>query len=160
VEDPDGHIIRFGHCISHRNEKSSSLPTAITIIERKPTIDEYQELTASVGWKVKDTNIAEKILETPLFGAVAEEITTKKIIGCVLLLGDGASFYYLKDMMVHRDWQNKNVGTALMEKVNDWLEENAAPGSLVGLYTGENLAPFYRQFGFSEWFGMCRRIGG
>jgi hypothetical protein len=47
-----------------------------------------------------------------------------------------------------------------MQKVNDWIEENAAPGSLVGLYTGENLAPFYRQFGFSEGFGMCRRIGG
>jgi len=160
VEDPDGHIIRFGHGIGHRKEKSSTMPGTITILERKPTVDEYQELTTSVGWKVKDNSMVEKLLQAPLFCAVAEDVNTKKIIGCVLVLGDDASFYYVKDLMVHRDWQNKNIGTALMQKVNDWIEENAAPGSLVGLYTGENLAPFYRQFGFSEWFGMCRRIGG
>ena len=160
VEDPDGHILRFGHGIGNRKEKSSKMPGTITITERKPTVEEYQELTASVGWKVKETSLAEKLLEAPLFCAVAEDVSNHKIAGCVLLLGDGASYYYVKDLMVHRDWQNKNVGTALMEKVNEWLEENAVPGSLVGLYTGKNLAPFYRQFGFSEWFGMCRRIGG
>ena len=160
VEDPDGHILRFGHGIGDKKEKSSEMPQTISILERKPTVDEYQDLTASVEWKVKDTGIVEKILEAPLFCAVAEEVSTRRTVGCVLLLGDGASFYYVKDMMVRRDWQNKNIGTALMQKVNDWLEENGALGSLVGLYTGENLAPFYKRFGFSEKFGMCRRIGG
>ena len=60
-------------------------------------------------------------------------------------------------MMVHPDYQCKRVGTALMQKLNDWLEGHAAPEALVGLYTGENLAPFYRQFGFRESFGMSKR---
>jgi GNAT superfamily N-acetyltransferase len=160
VEDPDGHILRFGQGIGSKRDKSCDLPETIVIVERKPTVDEYQQLTASVGWNVKDNATAEKLLQAPLFSVVAEDAGTNKVVGCVLLLGDGASFYYVKDLMVDRDWQNKRVGTALMEKLNDWIEENAAPDSLIGLYTGENLAPFYQQFGFTEYFGMGRRIGG
>jgi hypothetical protein len=44
-----------------------------------------------------------------------------------------------------------------MEKLNEWLELHAPPEALIGLYTGENLASFYRQFGFRPSFGMCRR---
>lgn len=159
VEDPDGHILRIGQGISNRKEKSSDMPETVVIVERKPTIEEYMQLVADVGWKVKDVVRAQKILDAPLFCAVAEDSITNKAIGFVLLLGDGVSFYYVKDMIVHPDWQNKRVGTALMQKLNDWIEANAEPDSLVGLYTGENLAPFYRQFGFAEWFGMGRRIG-
>ena len=158
VEDPDGHIIRFGHGISNRKEKSSNMPATIAIIQQKPTVDEYRELSASVGWKVKENSIIEKVLQAALFAAVAFDTSVNKVIGCALVLGDGASFYYIKDVMIHRNWQNKNIGTALMQKVNDWVQENAAPDSLVGLYTMEYLAPFYRQFGFTEWFGMCRRM--
>ena len=92
--------------------------------------------------------------------AVAIDDTNNRTAGCVLLLGDGASFYYVKDMMVHPDYQSKHVGTALMHQLNLWLETNAVPDALVGLYTGENLAPFYRQFGFVESFGMCKRTAG
>ncbi len=160
VQDPDGHILRFGQGIGGRKDNSSDLPETIVIVERRPTVDEYQQLTASVGWKVKDNVLAEKLVEAPLFCAIAEEISTTEVVGCVLLLGDGASFYYVKDLMVHPEWEKKRVGTALMQKLNEWIDENAAPDSLIGLYTGEHLAPFYRQFGFTESFGMCRRIGG
>jgi len=147
IEDPDGHILRVGHGISHRKEESGDRPESIVIVERKPTAEEYLQLMAAVGWGTKDVSVTEKILEAPLFCAVAEDSSTNKVVGCVLLLGDGASFYYVKDLMVHPDWQAKGVGTALMQKLNDWVDENAAPASLVGLYTGENLAPFYRRFG-------------
>ncbi len=60
-------------------------------------------------------------------------------------------------MMVHHDYQRKHIGTALMEKLNAWIELHAPTEALIGLYTGENLAPFYRQFGFRASFGMCRR---
>lgn len=160
VEDPDGHILRIGQDTSRKEKKSGELPENIVIVERKPTVEEYLQLVTAVGWKAKDIATSQKILEAPLFCAVAEENSTNQAVGCVLLLGDGASFYYVKDMMVQPDWQNKKIGTALMQKLNDWLDKNAAPGSLVGLYTGENLAPFYKQAGFGEAFGMYRRIGG
>ena len=158
VSDPDGHIIRFGQPASMRNKKSGDLPESITVIERMPSVDEYEELVKAVGWKSRDRASTESILKAPLWTAVAEDSNTQKTVGCVLLLGDGASFYYVKDMMVHPDYQAKRIGTALMQRLNQWLEANAAPSALVGLYTGETLAPFYRQFGFGPAFGMTRNL--
>jgi GNAT superfamily N-acetyltransferase len=74
------------------------------------------------------------------------------------MFGDGYSFYYVKDVMVHPDWQNKHVGTALMQALSSWLDENAMNKALVCLFTGENLAPFYQQFNFNPAFGMIRII--
>jgi GNAT superfamily N-acetyltransferase len=158
VQDPDGHIIRFGqHAIAHH--KSSVLPATINIIDRLPTVEEFEELIKAVGWKVQSVERTKAVLNAPVYAAVAEDKQTNKVIGCVLLLGDGASFYYVKDMMVHPDYQRKQIGTALMQRLNQWLETNASSDVFVGLHTGENLAPFYQQFGFAPAFGMCRRIG-
>ncbi|MGI8601253.1 MAG: GNAT family N-acetyltransferase [Chitinophagaceae bacterium] len=85
------------------------------------------------------------------------------VVGCVLVLGDSASFYYIKDMMVDPEYQNKRVGSALINRVNEWINTNGEADALVGLYKGPHLATFYKQFGFKEYFGMssdtsCLRV--
>jgi GNAT superfamily N-acetyltransferase len=60
--------------------------------------------------------------------------------------------------MVLPEYQRKHIGTMLMHRLNQWLERNAPVDAMVGLYTGQNLAPFYRQFGFGPAFGMTRHI--
>lgn len=159
VQDLDGNFIRFGEGITSGRKNKESFPESIKITERIPTVNEFQTLVKSVGWNNKSNEQAEKVLKAPLFAAVAEDSETNKVVGCVLLLGDGASFYYIKDMMVHPDYQSRQIGSALMRKLNNWIENNAPDDVLVGLYTGENLASFYRQFGFKEAFGMTKRIG-
>lgn len=158
VGDPDGHYIRFGQGVGSDREKSSELPQSITIIDRKPTVEEYLKLTVAVEWNVKGPPVVEKVLDAVLFAAVAVDSTTNTVAGCILVIGDDATFYYIKDMMVDRAYQGKKIGSALMARVNEWLNSNAESDALVGLYTGENLASFYRHFGFRESFGMSRRI--
>ena len=160
VEDPDGHIIRFGGPLSRHHKQSSDLPDSIRMVERKPTVAEYRQLTKAVGWGEKNEDSAVKALEAVIHSVVAEDSASGKTIGCVLLLGDHESFYYVKDMMVDPEWQSKRVGTALMQKLGSWLEANGTEGALVGLYTGPNLEPFYKQFGFQKTFGMSRRVKG
>ena len=99
-----------------------------------------------------------KLLAAPVYSVVAENKTTGEAIACVLLLSDGASFYYVKDLMVDPAYQNKKVGSSLMKTLTKYIEENAPDNALVGLYTGENLTEFYKQFGFVPSFGMTRRI--
>ena len=81
-----------------------------------------------------------------------------QVIGCALLLSDEASFYYVKDVMVHPGWQSKHVGSMLMKELTVWLDSNAPENAYVGLFTGENLAPFYKQFDFAPVFGMRRSV--
>ena len=158
VKDINGyHIVFSGH--SAERKKSSSLPENVIVVERKPTREEFLALEHSVGWT--DTlNISrlEEHLAAPVMGVVAIDNTTNETIGCALVISDNASFYYIKDVMVKKEWQGKRVGTALMKAVSEWLDKNGLKKSLVGLYTGENLEPFYSQFGLSKAFGMIKRI--
>ena len=154
VKEINGYYIVFaGAMIREKKQGDRELPATFKIISRKPTIEEYQWLASSVGWHMyNSTAPVEKLLEAPIFGLVAED--ANKAIGCVLLLSDQASFYYVKDLIVHPDWQGKEVGTALMKELNNWLQTHAANKALVALITGENLSSFYQHFGFAPAFGM------
>jgi GNAT superfamily N-acetyltransferase/uncharacterized glyoxalase superfamily protein PhnB len=158
VREINGYYVIFS-APSSPKQVSKKAPALIRIIERVPTVEEYKMLSISVGWGAErpDESI-QKMLSAPIFAVVAEDLATNSVIGCVLLLGDGVGFYYIKDMMVHPNWQHQRVGTLLMKQLNEWIEINAPKNALVGLYTREGLAAFYQQFGFSAAFGMCKRM--
>src|ERR1041385_1185449 len=158
VKDINGYYIVFaGH--SAERKKSASFPEHVIIVERKPTVEEFLALEYSVGWTdTLNMSRLEQHLSAPVMSVVAIDSTTNETIGCALVISDNASFYYIKDVMVKKEWQGKRVGTALMKAVSDWLDKNGINKSLVALYTGENLEPFYSQFGFSKAFGMIKRI--
>jgi predicted N-acetyltransferase YhbS len=61
---------------------------------------------------------------------------------------DNAGFYYVRDVLVHPDWQRRRVGTALVERLMEVLRAEAPDGSLVGLFTGDHLHDYYARFGF------------
>ena len=158
VKEVNGYYIVFaGAMIREKKQTDNELPSTVKIISRIPTVEEYQHLASSVGWHLyNNTATSEKLLAAPIFGLVAED--ANKVIGCVLLLSDQASFYYVKDLIVHPEWQGKQVGTALMKELSTWLQTNAANNALVALITGENLSSFYQHFGFAPAFGMVNYI--
>jgi catechol 2,3-dioxygenase-like lactoylglutathione lyase family enzyme/GNAT superfamily N-acetyltransferase len=160
VEDPDGHRIRFGHGVGQQREgKSGELPGSISIIERKPTADEYIRLASAIGWNAgKEEETAGKLLAAAIHGVVAVDSLSGIAVGSALVLGDQVSFYYIKDVMVHPDWQGMRIGTALMAALTNWIDATAPDQALVSLITGEGLSSFYRQFGFQPMYGMGRRI--
>jgi len=125
-----------------------ALPTAVAGLV-------YSSLYVQNGWfGINDADLVKRALDAAVFGVVAEDTATGDVVGSALLLGDGASFYYVKDVNVHPDWQSKRVGTALMRRLMEWANENAPDWSSVTLFTGEQLKGFYAQFGFSPSYGM------
>lgn len=160
VKDLNENYITFAAPATASGEsRSQSLPETVRTLGRKLTAAEYRKLAESVGWSgAQSDEILQQKLDATLFVAVAEYTETGEVIGCALVLGDGLSFFYIKDVMVHRDWQRKQVGSAVMREVKRWLDAHAPQGALVGLFTGQGLAPFYQQTGFGEAFGMIRII--
>jgi catechol 2,3-dioxygenase-like lactoylglutathione lyase family enzyme/GNAT superfamily N-acetyltransferase len=160
VEDPDGHRIRFGHSVGpERHGRGGAFPASVKILHRKPTSGEYRQLALSVGWTPsEDKKITDDALAAAVYAVVAQEILSGDIVGCALVLGDQATYYYIKDVMVRPQWQSKKVGTAMMEVLNSWLDSNAPENAMVSLITGMGLAPFYNQFGFQPVFAMHRTI--
>jgi GNAT superfamily N-acetyltransferase len=158
VRDINGYNIIFSGNTGDR-VKSLTYPESVVIKERNPTREEFIALNYSVGW-TNSLNMAmlDNHLSAPVYSVVAIDTASNETIGCALLIGDNSSFYYIKDVMVKKEWQGKRIGTALMKSIADWLDKNGIKKSLVGLYTGENLEPFYGQFGFEKAFGMVKRL--
>jgi GNAT superfamily N-acetyltransferase/uncharacterized glyoxalase superfamily protein PhnB len=159
VKDNNDCYISFASPASERNALSEALPDNVEILFKKPTVEQYRSLFQAVAWTTAATDeMLQAQLDLLQAAAVARLKGTENVVGCALLFGDGYSFYYVKDVMVHPDWQNKHVGTTLMQALSRWLDENAMNKALVCLFTGENLAPFYQQFNFNPAFGMIRII--
>jgi len=158
IRDINGYYVMFAGAPLSNKPKSEPTPEAVKIVSRIPTAQEYVSLIVSVGWnRYANDSLTEKILKAPIHGAVAEN-ANNEVIGCALLLGDEASFYYVKDVIVRPEWQRRHIGSLLMKELTTWLDANAPAHAYVGLFTGENLGPFYRQFDFAPVFGMHRNI--
>ncbi|MBS1609281.1 MAG: GNAT family N-acetyltransferase [Bacteroidetes bacterium] len=159
VKDPDGHIIRFGNSISGKKNSGLSMPASVRIVQRIPEPGELLYLSTAVGWAQPAEKPSPEIpLSSIAIVVVAEDSVTNKIIGCAFLLTDSTNFYYVKNVIVHPAWQSKRIGTALMQELTAWLDKNAPDNAMVALHTGENLAPFYKRFGFTKAFSMQRFI--
>ena len=159
IRDINGYYIVFAGAPLSGEQESVDLPPSVKIVARAPSVKEYQQLTSSVGWSLYPNDpVVEKILAAPIFAVIAIDSDTTRVVGCALLLGDDASFYYVKDVVVHPQWQHKQVGSSMMKELNNWLDIHAADKALVALISGENLSRFYGQFGFSPAFGMVKYI--
>ena len=164
VREINGFYVHFAGNPAGRGEERTGADEggrdrSFRIVERKPTGMEYMQVQGSLGGMSEGLNVVENVISTAVSGVMALDAVSGEAIGHAFLLTDHAGFYYVKNVMVRRDWQGRGVGTALMNALMQWLERNVTTPSLVGLFARESLEPFYQQFGFLQSFGMVKEIG-
>src|SRR5262249_446601 len=149
VRDPNGYHLRFGEPITTHatSTRAKPLPENVRLVERSPTIEEYETLLRAVGWgKNLNLEAAQTALRNTLYAVVAVE--GDRPVGMARMVGDGGTAFYVQDVVVHPDRQRQGIGTALMEGVMGYFQR-ATPGqSSIGLFTGRRLAGFYERYGF------------
>jgi len=156
VREMNGYYLHFAGNLEPREKSEQTMPPGIEIIDRPPTAAEY---AAFSGIPVTGDDImVQKRLAAAVFGVIARQASTGMLIGFALLTGDNASYYYVKDVMLHPQWQGKRLGTAMMQRIDEWLQKNGAQGAMVSLIARETLEPFYQQFGFSQSFAMIKFV--
>lgn len=120
----------------------------VEIADRSPTVDEYLELAAAVGWsKYVGPHSAQLALANSLFAVVAER--DEVCVGMARVVGDGALFFYIQDVAVSPLVQGQGVGHSLMARLMAWLDHHAPDRAFVGLFSATGKAPFYERYGFS-----------
>ena len=120
----------------------------IHIKENNKNIDEFNLLYDSVGWGSYDKNISKKALENTFYSISVYD--NDRIIGYGRLIGDTICFMYIHDVMVLPEYQSQKIGTMIMnkllEKINEIKNEN--PDLMVYLGASKNREAFYEKFGF------------
>ena len=159
VRDLNGHYLRFGQRGSDRSAGREPA-SDVVIVERLPTPEEHSVLVHAVGWadNVRPDRAAQ-VLSGARFGVVA--VVRDLAVGSGLVLGDGVTFAYLKDIVVHPEWQGQGIGTRIVEALLTIIRRSRPDGMLVTLFTGQHLAEFYERFGFSgpeKLYGMSLKI--
>ena len=133
-----------------------------TINSTSPKVYEYNELRFKVGWGDIDLTMAQSSLNNSLFHATAR--VDSKLIGMGRVIGDGTMFFYIQDLVVDPDYQNKGVGDGLMQKIEQYLTITAKKGSTVALLSAKGKETFYSRYGYFERCGdplgkgMCKFI--
>jgi catechol 2,3-dioxygenase-like lactoylglutathione lyase family enzyme len=159
VRDPWGYELRFAGPEKYVRppDARDSLPSNIRIVERMPTVREYIALQTSVNW-TSNPDIAPVALKGSLYGVVAIDESNPRspqTVGMLRIVGDGATAFYIQDVVVMPSHQNRRIGAALIQTAMKWIRATAPPGGFVGLFTQK--PNFYEQFGFKPDVGMQQK---
>jgi GNAT superfamily N-acetyltransferase len=148
VRDPNGYHLRFGEPVTPRasSAPAKALPEGVRLVERLPTVAEYETLIRAVGWANTNLAVAPAALRNTLYSVVA--VAGDRAAGMARVVGDGAMAFYVQDVMVLPEHQRQGIGTALVAAVMDYFRRGAPGHSSIGVFTGRNLAGFYERHGF------------
>ena len=120
----------------------------INIKENIKNVEEFNLLCDDVGWGAYDDIITQKALDNTFYSVSAYD--DNKIVGYGRIIGDTICFLYIQDIMVKPEYQGNKIGTMIMnkllEKINEIKQEN--PDLRVYLGASKNREEFYEKFGF------------
>jgi ribosomal protein S18 acetylase RimI-like enzyme len=114
---------------------------------RSPTISEYKTLREAVGWWDVAEAAAEAALGNALFSVVA--IEKGKLVGLGRVVGDGGLYFYIQDLIIHPEFQEKGFGKQVMGALMAFIKTKAKSGAFIGLMAAKGLEGYYEPFGFT-----------
>ena len=120
----------------------------IVLAEELPSAAEYCELRSRTGWGNIDESIARQTI-----GAARYTITLRRqgqLIGLARVMGDGALYFFLADLIVDPDFRGEGLGDRLMGAVTDYFDRCAKPGASIVLIPLRGGESFYERFGFAR----------
>lgn len=118
------------------------------IVERVPSVQDYQKLRTAVGWGLCDSESTATALRNSLYAVSA--IYENEVIGCGRVIGDAGIYYYIQDIIVLPAFHGRGVGRMIMDAVMRFLETHAVPNSFLGLMAAKDVAGFYEKYGFAR----------
>lgn len=134
------------------------IPEGYTVLEKVPPLDTYVQLCTAVGWeKVMNFSAAEHSLRNSIFGVMV--LHEDKVVGMGRIVGDGSIYFYIQDIVVMPEHQNKGLGKVILESIAGYIREHAPEKAFVGLFASQGKEGFYQQFGFNRHEGMTGMFG-
>lgn len=125
-------------------------------------VEEFIRLRNKVGWGDTCIQLAQIALSNSLFQVGA--YSNKKLVGMARIVGDGAMFFYIQDLIVDPEYQNNGIGNLLMQNMESYLAKVALTGSTIGLLSASGKESFYSRYGYEQrtgsplGLGMCKFI--
>ncbi len=124
---------RKGIMISYK-ENSVDAKTFIMLRKNEPFMS-YEEADVEVA------------LRNSLYTVLA--LDGSKPIGMARVVGDGRIAFFIKDVVVKREYRRRKIGTGIMNRVLSYIRGVCCDNAYVGLMATPHKEPFYQQLGFT-----------
>ena len=107
-------------------------------------------LRKSVGWDAFSKLQIEQAIKNGIYSVAA--MHNENVVGMGRLVGDGIMYWYIQDVIVLPEYQGKNIGKSIIEKLLKYVEANSLPKTTttVGLMAAKGKEAFYKKLGFIE----------
>jgi hypothetical protein len=115
-------------------------------IERLPSPKEYNRFREAAGWGELDNSTVEKSLPRSIFSVCAE--FDNKMVGFGRVVGDGGLCFYVQEIIILPEHQNKKIGTCILERIMRYISMNATKRSYIAAMVGNGLEDWYSKYGF------------
>lgn len=100
-----------------------------------------------VGWDDLTSDAIKQGLEQAIF-SVCVRTNENEIIAIGRIVGDGAMYFYIQDVIVHQDYRGQGFGRRIMQELMNYLDAQAPPHAFIGLMSAHNKQTFYEKFNF------------
>jgi GNAT superfamily N-acetyltransferase len=118
------------------------------LLEMLPSLADYRRLRAAVGWSELSPEAVEKGLESSLYSVCV--CHGEEVVGCGRVVGDGAVYFYIQDVIVLPEHQGQGLGARIMNRIMAYLEGHAHRNSFIALMAAKDAAGFYERYGFTR----------
>jgi GNAT superfamily N-acetyltransferase len=121
---------------------------AYAVTRRIPTPDEHRRLAESVGW---GDSFWWESQPASLAGSVCGVVAHGEdggLVGMGRVVGDGAFYFYVQDVVVRPDHQGRGLGRQLVESLTEQVREIAPGHCFVGLFATPAAERLYGALGW------------
>ncbi|OHU86664.1 MULTISPECIES: GNAT family N-acetyltransferase [Pseudoalteromonas] len=132
------------------------------VVNLAPSLDEFISLRSKVGWTNPEPEVVKKSLDNSLFHVCV--LSGSNLVGCGRVVGDGAMYFYIQDVIVDPSYQKQGLGKLIMSAIESFVADKAVCGATVALLAAFGKERFYEQFGYvardgnALGLGMCKFV--
>lgn len=120
----------------------------VRLIDNILQAEDFVRLRMETGFVEIPMEHARKALQNGLLNVSA--IYHGELVGMGRLVGDGAMYWYLQEIIILPQFQRKGIGTMIVEHLVDYAKANSITGKFttIGGVSAKGKEPFYEKMGF------------
>ena len=125
-----------------------SIKDKIELIDNILTPEDFVKLRVTTGFADIPVEHARKALQNGLLNVSA--VKDGKLIGMGRLVGDGAMYWYLQEIIILPEYQGLGIGTMIVDYLVDYAVKNSSTGKFttIGGVSAKGKEGFYQKLGF------------
>ena len=120
----------------------------IRLVDNILQAEDFIRLRIDTGFAEIPVEHARKALQNGLINVSA--IYNGELVGMGRLVGDGAMYWYLQEIIILPQFQRKGIGTMIVNHLVDYAKANSITGKFttIGGVSAKGKEPFYEKMGF------------